>query len=120
MSRNRNLELELFWRDHVQRQHASGLKISVYCRQHDLSHQDFRNWRRTIARRDARKPRTKQLAPKCTAPTFLPVKIVAPKATIIQPESAVEIHLPGGRQVHVRGACDRFLLAEVLAILEDQ
>lgn len=43
---------EQFWRDHVQRWSASGLRIRAYCRRYGLAEASFHAWRRTLAARD--------------------------------------------------------------------
>lgn len=35
---------EQYWKEHVARQKASGLSITVYCRQHELNYDRFYYW----------------------------------------------------------------------------
>ena len=103
----RNPKKEAAWRRHVMEQAASGVSVGAYCRRHGLPAHGFYWWRRELAFRDAHKP-----------PAFVPVTVAMPEAR--EQVSAIEIVLPGQRQVRVMGAVDRQMLREVLSVLEDR
>lgn len=104
----RDLRLERTWRQHLDRQEASGQTARAYCRDHDLAETAFHYWRRTIAERD------RQARPATPAAAFVPVTVVGPPTAA---DSPIDIRLPGGHRVRVRAGCDRELLAAVLALL---
>jgi len=104
----RDRRLEQTWRQHLQRQKASGQTARAYCREHGLAETAFHYWRRTIAERDQE---SRRAAP---APTFVPVTVVGPAMAA---GSAIEIRLAGGHRVRVRAGCDREVLAAVLGLL---
>ena len=104
----RNRKKEAGWRKHIRAQAGSGLSIEAYCRQHDLRAYGFYWWRRELARRDAEPPL--RLAP------FVPVT-VASQPPVPAGAGRIEIVLPGGRRVRVRGSVDKGMLAAVLAVL---
>jgi transposase-like protein len=117
----RDLRLERYWRDHVERRRQSGLTVRVYCQRHNLKEPAFYHWQRTIAERDrAVQPATPDTQSPSAA--FVPVTIVerAPIAPAQSAESPIEICLRHGRRVRVRAGCDRQLLACVIALLEGQ
>jgi hypothetical protein len=103
----RDLRLERTWRQHLQRQEASGQTARAYCRRHGLAETAFRYWRRTIADRDREARRSAPVA------AFVPVTVVGPPAA----GSPIDIRLAGGHRVRVRAGCDRDLLAAVLGLL---
>lgn len=104
---DRDLKLEQTWRQHLQRQQASGQTARDYCRDHDLAETAFHYWRRTIADRDREAQRSTPV------PAFVPVAVVGPAAG----GSPIDIRLAGGHRVRVRAGCDRELLAAVLGLL---
>jgi transposase-like protein len=98
--------LERGWRQHIERQRSSGWSVRDYCDAHDLTESSFYLWRRTIAKRD-----------RASTPAFVPVVIKdAPRVD----GSPIEIRLAGGQRVCVWAGCDRKLLADILAVLEDR
>jgi transposase-like protein len=106
----RDPRLEQTWRQHLQRQEASGQTARAYCRQHGLAETAFHYWRRTIAQRDRQARRSSPV------PAFVPV-VVAGRAPGADGAS-IDIRLAGGHRLRVRAGCDRDLLAAVLALLE--
>jgi hypothetical protein len=103
----RDLRLEQTWRQHLQRQQASGQTARAYCLRHRLGETAFHYWRRTIAERDRE---TRRPDP---TPAFVPVSLVESSAV----DAPIDIRLAGGHRVRVRAGCDRELLAAVLALL---
>ena len=105
---DRDLKLEQTWRQHLERQRASGQTARAYCRRHDLAETAFHYWRRTIAERD-------RVARRATpVPAFVPV-VVAGRSPAA--DAPIDIRLAGGHRLRVRSGCDRELLAAVLALL---
>ena len=86
---------EVFWREMLGRQAASGLGVRAFCRQEKLAESAFHWWRREIARRDAPKrpagrPSTRPAKP----PAFLPVVVENHGQ---QSQDAITIELAGRR-----------------------
>jgi len=97
----RDRKKEAFWRRHVQGQQASGESIRAYCHAHSLKEPAFYWWRTELARRGQ----------STAQPAFVPVHVVA------DTPACIEITLPGGQRVRIRGSVDRQTLADVLAVL---
>ena len=107
MARNeRDLKREQSWRQHLDRQQASGQTARAYCERHGLAETAFYYWRRTIAERDRQARRSGPV------PAFVPVTVVGPAA-----DAPIDVRLAGGHRLRVRAGCDRDLLAAVLAML---
>ena len=102
----RDRKKEARWRRIVQGQAGSGLSIQAYCAQHRVRTPAYFWWRAELARRDAAQPPA----------TFVPVRVVAEEPVPVE-NGHLEILLPGGRQVHVRGHVAKQALADVLAVL---
>ena len=99
-------EKESFWRRMVRGQPGSGLSIRAYCVKHGVKEPAYYWWRVRLARRDAAKPRA----------AFVPVRVIAEGPAPAE-GGHLEILLPGGRQVQVRGRVNKQALADVLAVL---
>jgi hypothetical protein len=108
---DRDRKREQTWRQHLQRQQASGQTARAYCLRHGLAESAFHYWRRTIAVRD----REARRAP--PVPAFVPV-VVAGRSS--PADAPIDIRLAGGHRVRVRAGCDRELLAAVLGLLGAQ
>ena len=96
---------EVFWREVVGRQAASGLGVRAFCRQEKLAESAFHWWRREIARRDAPK-RPARLRPStqlANRPAFLPV-VVKGQQHGQQREEAITIELAGRRVLRLPGS----------------
>ena len=107
---------EVFWREVIERQAASGLGVRAFCRQEKLNESAFYWWRREIARRDApkrpaRRPSTRPAKP----PAFLPVVVENHGQ---QPQDAITIELAGRRVLRLPGAMPAKKLAELVRALE--
>lgn len=100
---------EPFWREHVRQHQASGLTVRAYCQLHQLGEASFYAWRRTLAHRD-------QEATAPTLPAFVPVVVTEVPVTT---EVPLELCWPDGRCLRIRAGCERTLLADVLAVLEE-
>ena len=103
---HRDPQREQVWRQHLERQQASGQTARAYCQQHGLAETAFHYWRRTITERDRQARRASPV------PAFVPVTVVGPAADV-----PIDVRLADGHRVRVRAGCDRELLAAVLALL---
>jgi hypothetical protein len=100
---------EQFWRDHLHRWQSSGLAIRAYCRRHHLAEASFHAWRRTLARRERRRPPTTAVP----AVSFVPLTII-PEPTA----PPLELVLANGRCLRIPAAFPPERLPAVLAVLE--
>jgi hypothetical protein len=107
MARQRDLNRERTWRQHIERQRASGLTIRDFCVRYELAEAAFYQWRRRIADDDG------AAGASASTPTFVPITVVDAPAP-----SAIDIYLAGGQRVRVRTGCDRALLAAIVELLE--
>lgn len=82
MSGKRTRKLEQ-WRSRMQRFRASGLSVTRFCEQEQVSMPSFYLWRKRLA----------DGAGSSSPPTFVPVRVTH--------STAVEIHLPSGARVCV-------------------
>lgn len=111
-NRLRSEAKERYWRGQVSGWRSSGMEIRAYCRQHQLSEQNFYAWRRELARRDqaatpaatasssTSTPRpvsnTSHSKPKALASaTWMPVTLTGPATPVI------EVQLPSGVQLRI-------------------
>ncbi len=111
MARRRSTERELYWRALIRRQAASGLSISAFCRQEDVSGGSFFNWRRKLS----------ELADDTEAPTaadFVPIELPEPPPAVAQP--SIEVVLPDGCRVILPPHSDCHLLREVLDAVRER
>jgi hypothetical protein len=94
------------WRKLVEQQRASGLSVSAFCREHELTAASMFAWRRRLAG---------------GAAMFKPVKIVqepVPRSPVDAGDSSIELRLPGRRRLLVRRGFDRRLLLDLLDVLD--
>jgi len=118
----RDPKKESFWRRMMKRHSGSGMSIRAWCRQHDVKESAFHWWRRELARRDAETSE----ATVAKKTSFVPVRVtddaVVPKApsAMNHPDdgSMIEVVLPNGHCVRLRGSVDRRRLVDVLDVLE--
>jgi transposase-like protein len=101
----RSLERERYWREVIREQAASGLSISAYCREHEVSPASFFSWRRRLAA-DGREE---------AAGKFIPIQLAA--ATPLATPAGFEVALPNGLQVRVPPQFDAEALRELLDVL---
>lgn len=93
------------WQAVLARHRQSGLSIKAFCARERVSYQSFFLWKRRF-RDEAADGKV----------TFTPVRVVTEEPA--QAECGhIEIELPEGSRVHVRGRVDRQALADVLAVL---
>lgn len=124
--RRTSVTKEQFWRQHIEAWRTGGQSVRAYCSAEELSEPSFYAWRRELAGRDS--PRAKK--PRRAAPAVVPQPASrngssASAAWIelqLRPapgaEAPIEIELPGGKLVRLRGAAAQQALAEILAALE--
>ena len=105
---------EVFWREVIGRQAASGLGVRAFCRQEKLAESAFHWWRREIARRDApKRPARRRSTRSAKPPAFLPVVVEGQ-----QQEEAITIELAGRRVLRLPASMRASRLAEVVQALE--
>jgi len=127
-------EKQRHWEEVLRRWRESGQSVRAFCRAEGLREWACYFWRRELARRGDRdaagddlRPRVRAAAPVSRSSTqvaprhdaassFLPVRVVQPRATAAVGD--VEIVLTEGRTVRVSPGFDRETLADVLAVLE--
>jgi transposase len=98
--RERDPQLERFWRQAIAAWGQTGLSIRGFCQSRRLSEANFHAWKRELARRDRVAPRTVQ---------FVPLQI--------RSDPLIEIALPNGLVVRsASGACPETLAALVQAL----
>ncbi len=96
------------WRGVLRQWQASGLGIRAFCARHRIREPQFWWWRR----------RLEEPAARLEQPAFMPVTLVGAREA---GRAAIDIRLKtSGHRLRVRSGCDRQLLAEVVALLEDR
>lgn len=101
----RSSERERYWREVIRDQAASGLSISAFCREHDVSPASFFSWRRRLAT-DSREE---------AAGKFIPIELAT--ATPSATPGGFEVALPNGLRVHVPPQFDAEALRRLLDVL---
>jgi hypothetical protein len=96
------------WRRVLREWRASGRSVRGFCAWRKIPESQFWWWRRRLAGAG------EALAVK-PEPAFLPVTIISPPTSA---STAIDVRLPSGHRLRVRGGCDSRLLAEVVAVLE--
>ena len=117
---------EQFWRQHVETWRKSGLSVRAYCVGEMLAEPSFYGWRHELAQRDAQRAKTarRQGTSGVPHPVARSGQTAGPAWVELQVtpapgrEASLEIELPGGRFVRLRGAVPPETLADVLAVLE--
>jgi transposase-like protein len=111
MARRRSTERELHWRALIRRQAASGLSISAFCRQEDVSEGSFFNWRRKLAGRsgDSEAP---------TEADFVAIELPEHSPAIGQ--HSIEVVLPDGCRVILPPDSNGDLLRDVLDAVRER
>ncbi len=102
--------MEADWRNTLARWEASGLPVQTYCRRHRLSQARFYYWRKELAQRpeEQAEPAHRAMA----AAAFVPVRLAEATA------GRMEIVLPSGHRIRLRGPVDGMALAQIVATLE--
>jgi len=111
-TRRRDPVKEQFWCDVVTRWRGSGLSVRAFCARESLSEPSFYVWRRELARRGRGDG---------TAPPFVPVKVVEPRASGAAATpgvpGAIEVVVREGLVVRVGAGFDGDTLRAVVAVL---
>ncbi len=105
MTRRRNVERDQHWRGVIRDQEASGLSISAFCREREVSAASFFSWRRRLTQRDR----------KDAADKFVPLELHAPPAA---PRASCEVVLPDGCRIIVPIECDANWLRGILEAVQ--
>jgi len=122
------------WRRIIGRQAHSGVTVRAWCLDRQLSEATFHWWRRELARRDGERKtstRTGELKrstrphprdggkqrtlPAMTSPALVPVRVA--QDDLQAGGGSIEIALPDGRCIRVRGPVDRQTLTDVLTVM---
>jgi transposase-like protein len=107
MARRRKSEREEYWRGVIRDQEASGLSISEFCRQREVSVGSFFRWRRKLGQREQGGSEGK----------FVSIELAPPPAHAGQ--ANFEVVLPRCRII-VPAGFDADSLRELLGVLEDK
>lgn len=107
----REASKEKFWRKTMADFAASGQSVRAFCRSRQLSEPSFYAWRRTLARREARRSAGMSDGP--GVPAFLPIRLAETTGA-----APMEIVLAGGYCIRLRPPIDRAALTEIVAALE--
>jgi hypothetical protein len=105
-NRERSAAKERYWRDVLERHTASGLRARAFCRREKLAESAFYAWRRTIAERDAKRPR-----PTKASPAFVPAVVTSEPRR----ENSITIELAGGRVLRLPEAISAGRLPEAIS-----
>jgi transposase-like protein len=107
----RDIELERRWREMMEDQARSGLTISAFCDQRNISASSFHQWKRELKRREG-ELRTGSIGPSKPRELggFMPVSIIATATAVIEIDLA-------GAVVRVRRGFDEEALARVVHVL---
>lgn len=108
MGGRRSLDREQYWRELIRGQQASGLSISAFCREREVSPASFFDWRRKLASRDGEE----------VADKFVPIELGPPASLAGRP--GFEVVLPNGLRVLVPSRFDADALRELLDVLGPQ
>lgn len=104
MAGRRSVEREGYWREVIQDQKASGLSISSFCREREVSPASFFSWRQKLAAGGGEE---------VAAGKFIAIEL-SPLSTR---ESCLEVALPNGLRVVVPSRFDADTLRELLDVL---
>ena len=119
----RDVSLEQAWRDRIERQQQSGLRIPAFCQQHGIVAAQFYWWRRELERRASGVARTQRSflrakkvkrASPADAPRFLPVRV----ATTPETASHIEVVLDQPWRIALKQGFNPDVLVELLRVLE--
>ncbi len=107
MTRRRNVERDQHWRGVIRDQETSGLSISAFCREREVSAASFFSWRRRLTHRDQED----------TAAKFVPLELQGPPTPT---PARCEVVLPDGCRIIVPIQCDAKWLSEILAAIKER
>jgi hypothetical protein len=124
----RDLEKEMFWRNHIEEWRSSNTSIVEYCKNNGIKAVTFSWWKREILIRDCEKVRMhtpEDVVKACMIPDFAEVKVVhqSPVSPVeCCPErhgySGLEVVVSGNRRIGVYRGFDASVLVQLLEVLE--
>ena len=121
MSRKVSDERMRFWRDLVERQRTSGLKIARFCAEAGVSQNSFYVWKKrlqtTAQQGRAAMPPRKHRRKKAAAKSLIPVRVIPDVSHQPPTAKAIEIAWPNGIALRVAPGCDSETLREVFGLL---
>jgi transposase-like protein len=117
MVRGRNTEQEQYWRGVLGDQLSSGLSITAFCREREVSAASFFSWRRKLADRDRGVAHENAVEREETAAKFVPIELPSPPSAV---RSCCEVVLPDGCRIIVPVRFDAGSLREILGALREQ
>jgi hypothetical protein len=110
MARPKDPNLELAWRQRLQRHSTSGLSISAFCACEGVSSSSFQAWKRRLA--------TRSLPALSKPPLFVPLRLDAyPPRDSQAPFHGVELELPHHVRLHFDSPPEPEWLGRVVAAL---
>ncbi len=98
--KEKNEELALFWKSHIDQWSESGISQLAYCRRHELIPHRFGYWRRKFKLQD------------------LPVKLVQIPETVQIQQSDLKLNINSGLQLEIPDGFSKTTLKEVLTTLK--
>jgi hypothetical protein len=98
------------WQKLIEEFRASGLQQKEFCAKHDVSLGTFQFWLYRKAKRSSGSESK-------SAPTFLPVEVVASPAPLARAGELIEVALRSGAVVRFSTGTDTRYIAELLAAL---
>jgi len=118
MAGREKIERERFWRGVIRDQRASGLSISAFCRDRQVSPGSFFNWRRTLAERQRENGSNHEDKTTGEETTAKFVAVELPSASPTAAGAGCEIVLADGCRIIVPRQCDASWLREIIEALE--
>ena len=115
----RNAQKETYWREMVSRQARSGLSVSRFCAERDISEASFYGWRKKLTQRDqaevapSSRPTRRRSANSANGQTFIPL-------AVSESEHTLEVVHPLGYRVRITGEANARSLKQVLDALEER
>jgi hypothetical protein len=121
MPRKGSDERKRFWRDLIERQPKTGLKIARFCSDAGVSQNAFYVWKKrlgtTAVERQAMVPGRKHRRNKAVAKSLVPVQVISDTGHQPPTANTIEIAWPNGIVLRVAPGCDSKTLREVFGLL---
>jgi transposase-like protein len=115
----RNAQKEAYWREMVNRHARSGLSVSRFCAEQDISTASLYGWRKKLAQRAPKevapssRPSRTRSADSANGQTFIPL-------AVSDSERTLEVVHPLGYRVRITGEVSAQSLKQVLDALEQR
>jgi len=146
-SNQRDSAKETYWREQISVQQQSGLAVSQFCRERDLSAERFRWWKRELLRRrevepggaifaelriSGRADQAGDYVGTISVPDDLPLVVALPNGSQLRlcdgaagepnnrTDSPIEMLVAGGRRLYLRPGFDAETLSRLLVVLEQR